>query len=264
VFSLKKLFGQPAPEELSEEVAKAGYFTPEQTRIYAIGDIHGHIDLLKDLAQKIADDLTARPVQNAQFVFLGDYIDRGPASNEVLSYLNTLMRRGGAVFLRGNHEEMLMRFLSDVNIMEEWRRFGGLETLDSYAVPTHRVKQGFGYAEAQEDLKNHMPQTHLEFLEATLPFYECGDYFFCHAGIDPQRPLDRQNTRDLLWIRQEFLNSERQFMKKIVHGHTPVREIDNRKNRINVDTGAYRSGILSCVVLEGATAGVLDTQSPAP
>ncbi|MCC2098208.1 MAG: serine/threonine protein phosphatase [Hyphomicrobiales bacterium] len=233
--------------------------TPDHTRIYAVGDIHGCFDKLVDLSNSIAADLLSSPVLHTTFVFMGDYIDRGQHSREVLDYLSTLMEDENAVFLRGNHESIFLRFLDDPRILGDWRRHGGIETLESYGVPVHKVQKGFGFEEARTDLLRRLPQKHLDFLLATRPSYVAGDYFFCHAGVKPSRSLTRQDAHDLMWIREEFMSFEGRLSKKIVHGHTPVRRPENRPGRINVDTGVYSSGKLSCAVLEGTMVRFMST-----
>lgn len=264
VVSLKRMFGRAAQSEAHAPNEPPVFRVPQNTRIYAIGDIHGHLDLLQGLLNSIISDVQARPSERTQLVFLGDYIDRGPASKEVIDCLLKLMRDDSAVFLRGNHEQVMLDFLADASTMRNWRHYGAVETLESYAVPTHKIKQGFGFEEAQTVLRQRLPRAHLEFLEATVPCHEAGDYYFCHAGIDPRRDLARQSAKDLLWIRREFLEDQTIHDKKIVHGHTPVKKPEIRRNRINVDTGAYMSGKLSCVVLEGSSVRFLSTNAASP
>jgi serine/threonine protein phosphatase 1 len=232
---------------------------PAQTRIYAIGDVHGCFDELLDLTQMISADLLSRPVLRTIFVFMGDYVDRGPCSRDVLGLLSDLMHEENTVFLRGNHESIFLDFLKDAQVLGEWRHFGGVETLQSYGVPVGRVRQGFGFEEARFDLLQRMPRRHVDFLLRTRASYQAGDYFFCHAGVDPERPLDRQHHQDLMWVRKKFLAHEGLMSKKIVHGHTAVEHAENHPGRINIDTGAYSSGKLSCAVLEGTDVKFLST-----
>ena len=155
------------------------------------------------------------------------------------------------IFLRGNHDIMVSRFLQDPTTLSEWSRIGGLETLMSYGLKPSLNPD----AEAQKDLAKALngvlPDSHRRFLAGLRSSFTCGDYFFVHAGVRPGIPLARQNEEDLLWIRDEFLLHEDRFEKLVVHGHTPVHQIDIRPNRINIDTGAYATGRLSCLILEG-------------
>jgi serine/threonine protein phosphatase 1 len=233
---------------------------PPDMRIYAVGDIHGRFDLLQILAGRIADDLAGAPTRQALTVFLGDYIDRGPRSAAVLEALSGGEFPTRLIALRGNHEEMLLRFLDDGNALESWRGFGGLETLHSYGVPVADAMRGAGYAAAREAFARALPQRHLDFLNGTAPSVAFGDYFFCHAGVRPGVALDRQRQDDLLWIRHAFLQHRGSFGKVVVHGHTPVAAPEDRGNRINIDTGAYASATLTALVLEGDRRRYLSTR----
>jgi serine/threonine protein phosphatase 1 len=166
---------------------------------------------------------------------------------------------GELVALRGNHEAMILQFLETPDSLEMWRKNGGLETLHSYGVPVSEVMRGSGFERAREALKMAMPLAHLRFLNDTLPSATFGDYFFCHAGVRPGLPLEAQSHEDLLWIREEFLTYPGDFGKLVVHGHTPVTDAELRPNRINVDTGAFMTGHLSCLVLDGDQKQILQT-----
>jgi serine/threonine protein phosphatase 1 len=229
---------------------KAQFEAPKGQRIYAIGDIHGRSDLLMELLALIASDLKCSPIGDAAIVTLGDYIDRGPDSRGVLERLAVQKLPAPIVALRGNHEAMLFDFLSEPQSAQEWRRFGGLETLHSYGLDVSELQKGRGFSEAAEKFREALPASHLDFLESTPLHYSAGDYYFCHAGIRPNVPLEAQEERDLLWMREPFISAQANFGKLVVHGHTPVAEPDIRSNRINIDTGAYISGRLTCLVLE--------------
>jgi serine/threonine protein phosphatase 1 len=225
---------------------------PGGSRVYAIGDIHGRADLLETLLSRINADCTSRPCARAFTVFLGDYIDRGPSSKEVL---NLLLERKGiteAVFLRGNHETFVPRFLNDPAVLDEWRLCGGLQTLVSYGLKPSINPDVSERLDLAEQLRACMPETHLEFLESLDLSFACGDFLFVHAGIRPGIPVQEQKEEDLLWIRDEFLSCEQQFECFVVHGHTPVHAPDFRSNRINIDTGAFATGRLTCIVIEGS------------
>ena len=231
---------------------------PDGVRLYCVGDIHGHVDLLNQVADWIAADLARAPIAAAT-IFLGDYIDRGPDSRGVVERLSRGDFPTPVRALRGNHEEMLLTFLENEASMEAWRRYGGLETLHSYGVPVMQVMRGQGFGAARSALLENMPARHLEFYRATEFFAEAGDYFFCHAGVRPGVPLEAQDPGDLMWIREEFIRYPGVFPKRIVHGHTPVSVPMVLPDRVNIDTGAYASGALTCAALEGDTIRLFST-----
>jgi serine/threonine protein phosphatase 1 len=226
---------------------------PDGIRIYAIGDIHGCADLLEALLLQIDVDCRLYPPSRPIVVFLGDYIDRGPASREVLDLLLGYERTKEAVFLRGNHETFVHRFVSEPAVLNEWRLCGGLETLMSYGLKPSINPGVPEQTKLAEELAKRIPKRHLEFLETLDLSFNCGDFLFVHAGIRPGVPIRKQREEDLLWIREEFLCCEQQFEKFVVHGHTPVRTPDIRSNRINIDTGAFATGRLTCIVIEGTS-----------
>ena len=225
---------------------------PDGLRIYAIGDVHGCSHLLDSLATKVAQDLAERPVPSALAVFLGDYVDRGPASARVLQRLARGDFPCATQALRGNHEAMLLTFLDDASYLDAWRRFGGLETLHSFGIDVSRMLTEADFERARAALDDALAPEIRGFLAATPTYFSSGDYYFCHAGIRPGVPLAAQREEDLLWIREEFLASPAEHGAIVVHGHTPVEQPDVRANRINIDTGAYLSGTLTALVLEGA------------
>ena len=230
-----------------------------EVRIYAIGDIHGRLDLLNELLARITSDIALRPTARPLYVFLGDYIDRGPSSRETIDRLIEHGKTHESVFLKGNHELIAIKCLSDRGLFDQWLRLGGLETLVSYGVPAETLANGKQIAELQSAFHSALPQAHFRFFRDLKNSFECGDFFFAHAGVKPNVELSRQKENDLLWIRGEFLTSKDDFGKIIVHGHTPTREIEVRPNRINIDTGAFATGRLSCLVLEGEDLSVIDT-----
>jgi diadenosine tetraphosphatase ApaH/serine/threonine PP2A family protein phosphatase len=223
---------------------------PAGVRVYAIGDIHGRVDLLEGVIKRIDADLERDPASVAIEVYLGDYIDRGPASQQVIDRLVARNRTFRAIFLKGNHEAYLTGFTTNPVILDEWRHFGGLETLRSYGI-VPRINIG---ADAQKKLtdafRQALPISHQRFFDSLRLSFTCGDFFFVHAGVRPGIPLGKQREEDLLWIRQDFLLCEEEFSKIIVHGHTPMSEPEIRANRINIDTGAYATGRLTCLRLE--------------
>lgn len=229
---------------------------PPGIRIYAIGDIHGRADLLIEMIERIDSDRLRRPVERSIEVYLGDYVDRGPDSKSVIDQLAIRMVRHGAVCLRGNHESLFESFLSDPRALSHWIQLGARQTLISYGLSPHSFDAN-GALALQQALRMVLPQTHDLFLQCLRNTFCCGDFLFVHAGIRPGVPLDRQEAHDLLWIRNEFLTSEQSHGKIVVHGHTPVAHLDIRHNRINIDTGAWRSGMLTCVAIEASTLVIL-------
>jgi len=222
----------------------------ENKRIYAIGDIHGRLDLLDRMIAAIARD--AKEHEGGSLtVTLGDYVDRGPKSRGVLDRLLRNPFPGDYVALKGNHEALLEAFLADSRTGTHWQRLGGLETLDSFGVRAATLLGGRNFDRAAAQLRAALTPEHMTFLASLKMSHTTGGYFFCHAGVRPGVPLDRQSDEDLLWVRDEFLDSDMDFGKIVVHGHTPVVAPQVRANRINIDTGAFATGRLTCVVLEG-------------
>lgn len=224
---------------------------PNGARIYAIGDIHGRMDLLERMLARIETDADQQD-RNNSLIFLGDYVDRGPQSKDVVDCLAHLNWPGwDIVYLRGNHDQAVLDFLQDANFYRAWREFGAAETLLSYGVKPPRFDDEDAFVEARNDFATKCPPDHLDFLNTLKYFHTIGDYMFVHAGVRPGIALDRQSPEDLMWIREVFLLSDRKLDKIIVHGHTPTERPVRRANRIGVDTGAYATGCLTSVVLEG-------------
>ncbi|MCK1294826.1 metallophosphoesterase family protein [Bradyrhizobium sp. 30] len=224
---------------------------PDGVRIYAIGDVHGRADLLQSLLTVIDADLARSAPERAIQVFLGDYVDRGPDSRAVIDLLIERSKSHETVCLKGNHEVFLLEVLKDPARLEEWRRYGGLLTLVSYGINPTMNPTPEQQIELIERLRQALPPEHLSFLQQLRPSFACGDFFFVHAGVKPGVAVERQKEEDLLWIREEFLESERRFGKYVVHGHTPVSVPDIRSNRINIDTGAYATGNLTLLTIQG-------------
>jgi diadenosine tetraphosphatase ApaH/serine/threonine PP2A family protein phosphatase len=224
---------------------------PDGTRIYAIGDIHGRVDILDNMFKRIDANIASNPIPQSIEVFLGDYIDRGPASREVLDRLIARKHTHRTVFLKGNHETYVSNFVANPSILKEWQHLGGLETLMSYGITPSFNAGTAAQLQLAGAFDLALPESHRRFLGDLKLSYTCGDFFFAHAGVRPGIPLEKQREKDLLWIRQEFLLCEDNFSKVVVHGHTPVPQLDIRPNRINIDTGAYATGNLTCLMLEG-------------
>jgi serine/threonine protein phosphatase 1 len=230
-------------------------------RIYAIGDVHGRLDLLNELLSRIAADLTQRPVEKPLYVFLGDYIDRGPSSRETIDRLIEHGAKHESIFLKGNHEQIALRCLSDRVLFDQWLRLGGRDTLMSYGVPPDVLAAGKPIVEQQSAFHHALPQRHFRFFRDLQNSFTAGDFFFAHAGAKPNVELIHQKENDLIWIRGEFLSSTCDFGKIVVHGHTPAREIEVGPNRINIDTGAFATGRLTCLVIEGEALSTIDTSA---
>jgi len=230
-------------------------------RAYVVGDIHGRVDLLEHLLAKIHADLQRRPARKALLVFVGDLIDRGPSSAQVIERLRCYRRDGvRAVFLLGNHEEVLLRVLAgDCSVIDSWLKFGGVQCLQSYGVTLARLR-GRSAEEIVEIVRGLVPAEHVEFLETFVDSCRFGDYLFVHAGIRPGIEVDQQSQSDLRWIRDPFLYDDRDHGFVVVHGHTICDEVDERPNRIGIDTGAYRSGILTALAIEGNERWLIDTR----
>jgi serine/threonine protein phosphatase 1 len=232
---------------------------PSGLRIYAVGDIHGRLDLLDPLLARIDEDISARPVAKAMFVFLGDYVDRGPSSRETIDRLMAHGEANECVFLKGNHEQIAIRCLSDRSLFDHWMRLGGVDTLISYGVSPKPSLDEMQIVRLQAAFHDALPQAHFRFFRDLRSSFTCGDFFFAHAGVRPSVELSRQKESDLLWIRDEFLSSNENFGKIVVHGHTPTREVEVASNRVNIDTGAFATGRLTCLVIDEASLSVIDT-----
>lgn len=226
--------------------------TGKGDRIYAIGDVHGRLDLLRDLLQKVERHNATLPrCQNLFVVLLGDLIDRGDHSAQVLSFLHGVQQKTGRLLvLKGNHEDLMLRALDgEPGMMKAWMRFGGDKTLRSFGIePPKSEEEMFACSRM---LASAIPRDIVEWLRALPLSARSGDYFFCHAGIRPGVPLKRQVEADLLWIRKEFLEDATDHGTVIVHGHSISDDVQVRENRIGIDTGAYRTGVLTALFLEG-------------
>lgn len=238
---------------------------PAGHRIYAIGDIHGRDDLLGDLLDRIAADTASRGPARQVVVFLGDLIDRGPASAQVIERLRRYRPADArVVFLGGNHEEVLLRILDgEEQLVPDWLRFGGAECMESYGIDRKRLRR-LSPAKAAAAIRAAIPPAHVEFLDGFDDSFRAGDYLFVHAGIRPGVPLAEQSQTDLRWIREPFLKHAGSHGSVVVHGHTISEQVEERANRIGVDTGAYRTGVLTAIVLEGADRWFLQTLPPQP
>jgi len=219
-------------------------------RLYVIGDIHGRLDLLERMIELVNLDIK-KSGGDCLVVTLGDYVDRGPNSHGVLDRLLNNPFAAQYVALKGNHEALLEEFLSNPVIAAQWWRLGGLETLRSFDISVTRWMTNRNFSRTAAQLRAALSREHMEFLASLKTSVIVGRYFLCHAGVRSGIPLEQQSETDLLWIRDDFLSSRLDFGKIIVHGHTPVGEPEVLPNRINVDTGAFATGRLTCAVLDG-------------
>lgn len=233
-------------------------------RGYVVGDIHGRLDLLDELLDRIHRELDERPARKTLLVFVGDLIDRGPSSAQVIERLRTYRRpRVRPVFLLGNHEEVLLRIIGgDAMPLASWLKFGGAQCLASYGVDARQLARA-GDAALVEAIRKAIPKSHVDFLKGFADTCRFGDYLFVHAGIRPGVELDLQSQSDLRWIRAPFLLDDSDHGFVVVHGHTITSEVDERPNRIGIDTGAYHSGVLTALAIEGEERWYLDTRSSA-
>ncbi|WP_338467715.1 metallophosphoesterase [Novosphingobium sp. ZN18A2] len=231
---------------------------PDGQRVYAIGDIHGRLDLFERLIAAIEADDIARGPAETTVILLGDLVDRGPDSRGVIDRARRWARQRAVRFIGGNHEEMFLAAFERDEALRHFLRFGGRETLLSYDIdrPTYDRKT---VPELREFLPLVVPEDHVAFMNGMEESIRIGDYLFVHAGIRPGVPVDEQVTADLRWIRGEFLDdkSDRGFI--VVHGHTITDTVDEQPNRIGIDTGAFASDRLTAIGLEGTDRWFLDT-----
>ncbi len=248
---LKRWLGKLTPDLTRPQI-------PEGKRYYVFGDVHGRADLLKRLMAAVDDDLKERPVEKVTEIFLGDYIDRGPASYEVLDILSAPPPAGRErICLMGNHESVMLTFLSDPDILPRWANVGGDQTLASYGITLPPTAENA--EKIQNQLRSALPARHLQFLRTLKLIHRAHGYAFVHAGVRPGVPLHEQSDQDLMWIRHEFLDYTGNFGAVVVHGHTPQDNVEVKANRINLDTGAYLSGKLTCASLSTEQQGFIQT-----
>lgn len=245
----------------SDEDRRFGAGVPDGERVYAVGDVHGRADLLADLLEQIkadADGYTG-PIT---FVGMGDYIDRGPHSMQVVELLLTaLPANWNKVFLRGNHEQAMLDFLADPR-RSEWLAWGGLEALTSYDIQPFGARGVRDTAALAAELTHALVEKgHESFYNQTIMHYVCGSYAFVHAGVRPRVSLENQLPSDLLFIREDFMGRPHGLQYRVVFGHTILPDVMLGDDRIGLDTGAYQSGVLSAVALEGEHARVLQAKN---
>jgi serine/threonine protein phosphatase 1 len=234
---------------------------PDGSRVYAVGDIHGCLGLLEELHWLIRADAEMAGAGRNVVIYLGDLVDRGSDSAGVIDLLlDRPLQDFEAFHLRGNHEDMFLDFLDDPASGDQWLGNGGDATLASYGVA---IAPGEKSLDAMcGELRENLPKRHLDFLRGLAYAHGEGDYWFVHAGVRPGVPLENQSPADMMWIRDRFLRSGEDYGKIVVHGHSPRETVEQYDNRIGVDTGAYYTGRLSCIALEGYERRVIHTGEP--
>jgi serine/threonine protein phosphatase 1 len=233
---------------------------PHGHRAYAVGDVHGRLDLLEELLRQIEADLAQREPRKNLLVFLGDLVDRGPDSRGVIELLSTYRHPEiRPCFLTGNHEEVLLRIIAgETGFISDWLKFGGADCLASYGVRASDLRDA-DEASTLALIRQAIPESHIRFIAGFADTLSFGDYLFVHAGVRPGIGLHRQSQHDLRWIRSAFLDDRSDHGFVVVHGHTISDEVEHRQNRIGIDTGAYRTGVLTALGLEGTCNWTLAT-----
>ena len=235
-----------APREPARTVA-----VPAGERVYAVGDIHGRLDLFEQLIAAIDADDAARGPAKTTVILLGDLVDRGPDSAGVIEAAREWGRRRAVRVLAGNHEEMFLDSFERLETLRHFLRYGGKETLLSYPIDA-AVYRDLSLEELQQRMRSAVPREHREFLMNAEDWIRIGDYLFVHAGIRPGVPLAEQRLSDMRWIRDRFIEHEGDHGFVVVHGHTITDEVEEMPNRIGIDTGAFMSGRLTALGLEGS------------
>jgi len=235
--------------------------TPKNCRLYVVGDIHGRYDLLSKIIDLIESNAKKHKNKEKKVIFLGDYVDRGLDSKKVVERLTQGFDHNiKPIFLRGNHEEKMIDLLDgDISIAPSFFRFGGVATCASYGIKISPKMNDKDYVKAAKEFIKKVPDHHKTFLDDTIFSISFGDYYFVHAGARPEVSLNEQKPIDQLWIRKDFMSSSYKFEKMIIHGHTISDKPDVKPNRIGIDTGAYATGQLTCLVLDGTKRMIIKT-----
>ncbi|MBS0254275.1 MAG: serine/threonine protein phosphatase [Proteobacteria bacterium] len=260
--ALRQIFRGPAAEaDAAPAAGRAGApAVPAGTRVYAVGDIHGRLDLFAALAAAIdADDAAAAPAETT-VVLLGDLVDRGPDSAGVLALARDWQQRRAVRILAGNHEEMMLQSFDSVEVMRHFLRHGGRETVLSFGVDEAAYDLAT-YEEVQAMMRAAIPPETIDFIAGFEDRIRFGDYAFVHAGVRPGQPLEDQTLSDLRWIREAFITSPADHGAVVVHGHTITEAVEVRPNRIGIDTGAYMSDVLSALCLEGSRRRLIEARA---
>lgn len=255
------LFG---PREARKTITATPSKAPKDCVIWAIGDIHGRVDLLRPLVKAVMTEMELSQADRRVLVFLGDYIDRGPHSKQVMDVLAEVSAQASCEvhLLRGNHEDRFMAFMADPSTGPAWCGYGGSETLHSYGLRPPSAHEGpAAWAATSSALVETLPADHRRLLGGMKTCLMVGDYFFAHAGARPDVLLSDQDPSDLMWIRDDFLQSPVGFDHVIVHGHSPCDVVHSDGRRIGIDTGAYATGRLTALRLEGGDRMILQTMT---
>lgn len=239
--SFRNLFSSTPPPPLPS--------VPDDTRYYVIGDIHGRLDLYNVLIKAIEADDAQRHEMDTHVVLLGDLVDRGPESAGVIARTREWQKRRNVRVLAGNHEEMFLESFERPDVLRHFLKHGGRDTVLSYGI-SRKQFNAMTIEELFTLLPQIVPQADRDYLASFEEMIVAGDYLFVHAGIDPSAPIEAQKRRDMLWIRERFLNHEGPLEKVVVHGHTIFDKVMDCGNRIGIDTGAFKSGVLTALVLE--------------
>ncbi|WP_273727049.1 metallophosphoesterase [Brucella gallinifaecis] len=235
---------------------------PDGIRLYAMGDVHGRLDLLQDMHGLIHADIDRNPTHDWRIIHLGDYIDRGPDSKAVLDFLiHASAHDPRIISLIGNHDDGFVRYLTTGDTNGIFALHGGSDTARSYGVEVDYT-DGASAAAGYKQLVDKVPQAHIDYIRSMPSSVTFGDFFFCHAGVNPAVSLDEQDRDDLMWIRTLFLKWTDPLEKVIIHGHTPQSAIDVQTNRVNLDTYAWKSGKLSAIVIDGLEKRFLEATGP--
>lgn len=248
--ALRNIF-KPRPSAPLPEV-------PAGTRYYLIGDIHGRRDLFDAMIDEIEADAAECPELETHVILLGDLVDRGPDSAGVVGKARKWREKRSVRILAGNHEEMMLGAFEKPEVLRHFLKHGGRETILSYGLSKKQFNS-MTLDELFELMPRLIPQSERDFIAGFEEMIVAGDYLFVHAGIDPALPLDQQKRRDMLWIRDRFLSHEGPLEKVVVHGHTIFERVMDCGNRIGIDTGAFRSGVLTALVLEADQRRVIQT-----
>jgi len=245
---LKRFFGTPKPT------------VPSGQRVYAIGDVHGRLDLLEALLNRIERDNASRDIADVTLILLGDLIDRGTRSRDVVAKVRAGVAWARTIALMGNHESIMLDSLDGKRSeLERWLKFGGRQTLESWGVKP--IIFDFGTLDdILFEARSVISSDDRKWLSQLRRNLRIGDYYFVHAGVRPGVPLEHQTADDCLWIRNDFLDSRRKHGAVIVHGHSIQADVEERPNRIGLDTGAYYTGLLTAVGIEGSERWFLSTR----
>lgn len=241
-----------------DAVAAPPVALPPGQRVYALGDIHGRLDLFEALIGAIEEDDAAAGLAETTVILLGDLVDRGPDSAGVIARARRWQAQRHVRILAGNHEEMFLESFASVEVLRHFLRHGGRETLLSFGIEPDALRSA-SLEELNALMEEAVPHETRAFIAGLEDLIEIGDYLFVHAGIDPALPFAEQDVSSLRWIREPFLSHGAPLGKMVVHGHTISQDVEERGHRIGIDTGAFASGRLTALVLEEGERRYLET-----